>query len=441
MPDGGNAARPCRSNYILRVSGRGSAERGFLRTELVGLTDQALASGTNFLTLILVARTVTPVQFGYFALVFTLIQSLGTVQTALITRPHNVLGSARTGDDYRRYTGTLAAAQGAFAVVLAALLLIAAVGAHAAGNSAAPILLAASPGLLAWQLQEFGRRVLYTEGRIGSALLNDALSYGGQIVALSVLWQTGSLTGPSALYIVAVTSAAGAVLAAFQVRRSITRGFERAPLSLTWRFGRWLGAGEVAYWIASQSFLYLAGAVVGAAASGALKASQTLLGPLSVFLAFFSTSLPIRFARADAAGGTELHDEVKRAWAIMLPIGAAYCLLTALFARSLLHLVYGSGYARYAGTVRLIALYYLVLTAANVVVGCLSGVQRTKQVFRANACAAIFSVAGGWLLVRGFGVNGAALGLIGGVVVTLAVCAPAYRAVVDERATPTATVS
>ena len=68
-----------------------------------GLLDQALASGVNFLTIILVARAAGPREFGYFALVFTLLQSLGALQLALVTRPHNVLAASRKGNDYIRY--------------------------------------------------------------------------------------------------------------------------------------------------------------------------------------------------------------------------------------------------------------------------------------------------------------------------------------------------
>ena len=62
---------------------------------LWGLCDHGLVSGVNFLTIVLVARAVTPAEFGAFVLAFTVILTTLTLQAALITRPHNVLGAVR----------------------------------------------------------------------------------------------------------------------------------------------------------------------------------------------------------------------------------------------------------------------------------------------------------------------------------------------------------
>ena len=170
-----------------------------------GLLDQALASGVNFLTIILVARAAGPREFGYFALVFTLLQSLGALQLALVTRPHNVLAASRKGDDYVRFTTTTVGYQFMFTALAACALLLGGVIAGAAGFGRTTLLYVAAPTLVAWQLQELGRRVLYTEGRLRGALANDALSYGAQAVAFIALYASDNLTAVRALAIVGIT--------------------------------------------------------------------------------------------------------------------------------------------------------------------------------------------------------------------------------------------
>src|SRR5262245_6034042 len=54
-----------------RRSGRRLATR--LRPEVWGLFDQGLVSGVNFLTMILLARTLPVEDFGYFVIAFTLL--------------------------------------------------------------------------------------------------------------------------------------------------------------------------------------------------------------------------------------------------------------------------------------------------------------------------------------------------------------------------------
>ena len=50
------------------------------------------------------------------------------------------------------------------------------------------MLVALIPSIIFWQLQEFVRRVLYTEGRHVAALINDIVSYGGQAALMIVLY-------------------------------------------------------------------------------------------------------------------------------------------------------------------------------------------------------------------------------------------------------------
>ncbi|MEP6811400.1 MAG: hypothetical protein ABI990_00270 [Actinomycetota bacterium] len=387
-----------------------------------GLADQALASGVNFLTLILVARAVAPASFGYFALVFTLLQSLGALQLALVTRPHNVLGAAKHGADYVGFTRATVAYQLAFSVLAAVLLAAGAVIARAAGAGSTLVFLVAAPTLVAWQLQELGRRVLYTERRFVAALANDALSYGSQAALLVALKLSGRLDGTSALVVIGATSAVGAAVAGLQLRQSLAGGrVERGSLVESWRFGKWLGAAEVAYWFESQYYVYLAAALIGPAASGALKAGQTLLGPVSVFLAFFVNYLPIRFARRLAPGDLrERRQQLRFGFRMTVPSVAVYALAAGIFAPWLLEAVYGEAYRGYASVVRLFAVYYVLLSVSDVVVASLSARGLTRRVFLGHVVGAAASVAAGWTFLEAFGAAGGVAGMI--VAIAVAFC-------------------
>jgi len=408
--------------------------RDRLRTSLAadarGVLDQALASGVNFLTLILVARAVAPRDFGYFSLVFTLLQSLGALQLALVTRPHNVLGATRSGGDYARFTTSTAVYGLALSLTAAALLAVGAGIARAAGAGSTLVFLVAAPTLVAWQLQELGRRILYTERRLGAALANDTLSYGSQAVLLGTLAAAGALDGVRALVVVGVTSVVAAGIAAVQLRTSLGRAVARGPVREVWRFGRWLGAAEVAYWFESQYYLYLAAGVLGPAASGALKAAQTLLGPVSVLLAFFVNYLPIRFAGWLRDDPTGLRRHLRRGLAATVPPVLVYAVVAAAAAPWLLRTVYGDAYERYASVVRLFAAYYVALSISDVVVASLAARLRTRRVFAGHVAGALASLAVGWALLRAFGAAGA----VGGMILAIGV---AFVVFVSDRSSAT----
>lgn len=385
--------------------------RALARAELWGVLDQGLVSGVNFLTIILVARSLSPTDFGYFVLAFTILQTAGTLQASLITRPHNVLGAIRHGQEYVDYSTTAAAVQVGFAFALAAIAAAAAGIADAAGFSQPLFVLALAPALVAWQLQELGRRMLYTEGRLAAAFGNDVLSYGGQAFALVLLWQHDLLTGTRALLTLAAAFAVGAAVVAWQLRPTVAGRLDRSALSANWHFGKWLGVAEVGQWFSTQFYIYLAAVVIDAVASAALKAAQTLLGPISVFLTFVTSYLPIVLAR-ELESSAGFRRKVRRSLAGILPVVIPYCLVVGLLAKPALELVYGSEYGQYADVVRLFALYYVALVFSTVAIAALSARSMTRDVFVGQAAGAALSLAVGWLLLRELGPEGGVVGML-----------------------------
>jgi O-antigen/teichoic acid export membrane protein len=406
-----------------------------VRAEVWGVLDQALVSSVNFLTIILVARALAPADFGYFVLAFALLQSAGTLQGALITRPHNVLGAVRRAQEYADYSTTAAAAQLALTCGLAAVAAAGAGIAYEAGFSQALLFLALVPALVGWQLQELGRRMLYTERRLAAAFANDLLSYGAQAAALFALWQFDRLTGARALLTLAAAFAVGAAVVAWQLRPTLSGRLDASSLSANWRFGKWLGVAEVGQWFSTHFYIYLGAAVVGPVASAALKAGQTLLGPISVFLTFVTSYLPIVFARELQATGS-IAGKTRRSLAAILPVVVPYCLLMALFATPVLEFVYGPEYGSYADVVQLFALYYVLLTFSTVAIAALSAREMTRDVFVGQAAGAALSVAIGWLLLQEWGPAGGVVGMLLSWLLAMVLLLRALRAAPENRGMP-----
>src|SRR5688500_7097536 len=187
---------------------------GLLGKDVWALGDQVLISGTNFVTMILAARGLHPEAFGAFTLVYSALLFANIFQSTLVTQAHNVLGAARSGADYVRYTTSTAVSQLMIIAAEAAIAGAVAMLAWLQGWEAAPMLIALVPAIVAYQIQEFIRRVLYTEGRFTAAFFNDLLSYGTQTILIASLWLAGEgeLTGPRILYIIATTTTIGAVV-------------------------------------------------------------------------------------------------------------------------------------------------------------------------------------------------------------------------------------
>lgn len=388
-----------------------------------GLADQVLISGANFTTMVVVGRALGKAGFGEFSLVYNILLLANMIQMSLVTQPHNVIGGGRArGKAYAGYTASTAVSQLIIAAIESVLALIAVAIAHAHGAHCTWLLLALAPAIAAWQLQEFFRRVLYTEGRTAAAFFNDIVSYGGQAVWILWLWQLDRvrggggphlLTGPSALYVLAATSAAAAAIGFFQTVRSTIGAVRFSDALENWHFGKWLlGSELLTYFSSLPMYMNLVGLLVGEAASGELKAAQTLFGPARVISFYLATVLPIQFVRHLTAGGPgAMHLQLKRTAAQVLPALAILCLLIALFAGPLLT-IFGRDFASHPRVLAMYAIVAFLTYAQMILIAALTARRLTRVVFFSSVWGAVTTLIFSWVLTRMFGIDGALIGMI-----------------------------
>jgi len=386
-----------------------------VKANAYGLADQALISATNFITLLVMARALSASAFGAFVLVYTALIFVNSVQAALVGQPHNVLGSAKNGVEYTRFTTATFGAQGLFLIPVVFVFVVAIAVAFALHLEYSRLLLATLVATVAWQLQELTRRVLYTEGRLGAALVEDLLAYGGQAALITAVWHFGVLSPTKAVWVIALTSGVGLLVGFKLLRVSVTTNISRVDLEAHWRFGKWLALAAIGFGLSANLYFYITAVSLGAAASGELKASQLVLGPLNVLLIFLATVLPIRLSRAlNYAGEAAFRRTLMNAIALATPVVAAYCLLVTIFATPLLRLIYGERYLGSAGLVALFALYYVVSYVGQIATSVLNARQLSRPIFVANLAGAGSTIILGWLFIETAGVRGAAVGMIFG---------------------------
>jgi len=386
-----------------------------------------VVSLTNFVTMLLLARVLEAPDFGKFTLVYGALTFAGVLQATLITQPHNVIGASLKGADYARYTASSGLAQLVYAGVVAGLTIFAAARTRGLDLEISGLLYGLAPAIMAWQLQEFIRRVLYTERRTLAAFVNDVTSYGGQAITIVVLSFIGRLNGQSALYAVGATSAAAVIVGFVQIRGSLAFPPAASAFRDNVSFGKWLAGAEIGYWLSTQIYLYLAAAILGPAGAGLLKAVQLLFAPLNVILFFLNSTLPVRFASAHAGTGRSgLDRQVRRAYAVIIPVVVSYCVPVTALGGALLRVLYGDTYSGGGVVVGLFGLFYLLVTPFAVLSGALRALRRTRPIFVGYLLASVTSVSMGWFLVERAGVEGAAAGMAFSASIVTIYCGLAY---------------
>ncbi|WP_380166000.1 hypothetical protein [Jannaschia sp. R86511] len=243
------------------------------------MADQAVSSLANAALSIVVARTVSPTEYGAFALAFSVYTLAVAVSQAVSGQVVMIRYSAATGAERTRVA---AAAAGTSVVLgLVSAVLVAAV-ALPLGLPLNQVLLATGVLLPALMLQDTWRTVFVSRGEPKQAFANDLLWTVLQAVLISVLLL---LSVGQAYWYVLAWGASAAVAAAWGVRQAravpalgATRAFvvdhrDVAVPSV---------ANAVAILGATQVAFVAMAAVASVETVGAIRAAQTLLGPLNI---------------------------------------------------------------------------------------------------------------------------------------------------------------
>ncbi|GAA3632092.1 hypothetical protein GCM10022223_57770 [Kineosporia mesophila] len=253
--------------------------------------DQALSSLANFALSIVVAREVSENDFGSFSLMLVTFTFLIGLGRAMVGDPYVVRFTDADRHTRRRASRQATGAAVSFGVIAGVVCAVASI--FLDKQSAAGILGLgiAMPGLM---LQETWRSTFFAEGRPRTATINDGVRTVIQFALLGVLLTSDS---PSVFLITLAWGAGGLVAALIGIlqTRVVPDPFEalawyRETRDINLKMGADFSLNQGATTLVS----YVITGIVGTLAIGAIRAAQSLLGPLNLlFSGISSFGLPV----------------------------------------------------------------------------------------------------------------------------------------------------
>lgn len=243
------------------------------------MADQAVSSLANAALSIVIARTVSPTEYGAFALAFSIYTFLVAISQALAGQVVMIRYSATEGEVRARAAAAAAGTSVVLGLASAAVLAVVSLGLQMPLRS---VLLAVAVLLPALMLQDTWRTVFVSRGTPRQAFTNDLLWTALQVVLIGGLL---ALSVAQAVWYVLAWGIAALVAAVYGVRQSGAPPRLRAarPFLLNHRDVSLPSfANALAILGATQVAFVLIAAVGSIEAVGALRAAQTLLGPLNI---------------------------------------------------------------------------------------------------------------------------------------------------------------
>lgn len=388
----------------------------FLGREIWALADQAIVSGTNFLTNVMLARFMGLREFGVFVLAWMSVIFVNSLQTALIISPMMSVGPKQDESDRPRYFGAVVFQEMVlvlfcFVLVLVALTVSSDLFPHRNLRSLAlPLAVSA----FAYQMQDFVRRYFFSTHQGRHALVDDALSYLPQLPILLLIHRAGHLNSAMALWVMAGTSIVGMVVGWFWVEAIEFDWHWIKSVSVRhWKVSRWLTGSALMTWTSSNLFLLAAPAYYGASAAGALKAAQNLMGVTHVWFQGLENVVPVESARRLRQGG--ITGMLAYTRSIVFKWGGLtlfFAVLMAVAPGFWLRIVYGPEMVQYGDILRLYALLYVIVFMGSPLRAALQAIEFTSPIFWSYLAMTIAAFVFAVPMAKWLGLNGTMLGLV-----------------------------
>ncbi len=267
----------------VRQSGR------FLHFFGIGVLDQILLSGANFIAGFVMIRYTSDVSYGQFVLVQSAIALLVSAQGAWLSGPVTMLAPAKSAEVRVRMIGFLGASQTRLLRRSAPVLLIIPLAAYLIGIWNANVSLAIAGMILAsWGAlqREYRRSVLLIYSRPQGMLGADAVYVTTLLLGIAIALLSRPLAGPLAI---AALGAAGwaSALAAHRLL-AVSPGWVSGDARPFWleirTVGAWSLVGAVIYWLFTQSYNYVLATRLDLTAVTNVNAARLVLTPVFVFM-------------------------------------------------------------------------------------------------------------------------------------------------------------
>lgn len=390
----------------------------WVRKCLLAISDQGLISGSNFLLNLLLARWLTPEEYGAYVLAISGFMLIAALHQALLMEPMVVFGPARYSGVQRRYLSSVLWLNGWFAAAAALVLAGATFIAFAAGNrnwgtTTAGMIGAVPCILLFWLI----RGACYLRFRPELAALG-ALIYALIVSASVMVFHFIGLLSP--LSAILAMGLASLIVSCSLLPKLKADMPHSAGGPAVWEvrkehlgYGRWAMAAGVSSWVGENVWYWIIGLYVGVADVGALRAMGNLTLPMAHLVGALSRlTLPHVSEVLKKEGVPAMRRVVYRMLGISLAASLVYLLIMVVYHRSIVAILYQGKFVDKAYLAVWLVGGFVVWVGSNSFYIGLRAMQAPSAIFSATGAAAVVAVVAAIVAGYFYGLSGIAAGVV-----------------------------
>ena len=365
----------------------------------LAILEYGLIAGSNFVLGFLLARWMTPEQYGAYGLGFSIFLLLSFLYQALLLEPMSVYGGSNYRENLRGYMRTSLKMHNAISVVIFVTFAIAAAVTLTIGKSSAlagalaGLTVAAPCIFLFW----FGRRGFYLRITPGPAALGAALYFVLVVGGVFVINRLHILSSFSAFLLMGLAAAACGVSLLIALRRVLEPSTSTPDLRETWRkhwsYGKWALGSSIAGWIPNYLYFSVISIFAGIAHAGELRALMNIAGPvLQTYAALSMLFLPYASRVHSKEGKAGAYALTWRFTALFSVGTLAYWAAVIPFRGPILKILYAGNYSSVGDYLPYFALETIIWSAGVGASIVLRAMESPRSMFIANCVASAITL-------------------------------------------------
>lgn len=383
---------------------------------LWAIIDQSAFAISNFLLGIVLARWLSPEQYGTYVTAMTALWFVGLIHTALITEPMLVFGPSRYQHQLQVYLGHLVFVHIAFSLIMGILLFgIVAINYWILGLTefvTVLCMIAVAGGfiLFTWLM----RRACYVELQARMSATS-GIGYTVIILAGTYLLNLNQVLSP--IFAILLTGLASLLVGIWLSQRmKVIYVLQHSALSIStvalehWNYGRWLVIARVFSWFPESLWYWILPFWSSLGSSGAFRAIMNLNLPVHHAIAVFSLLLTPTLVKA--RGSAKFTKILVLSTVLLTLASMSYWFILFTFRTNIVEWLYNGRYQDYADITLTLGLWPAIVGIGTVLNAALRALEKPESIFRCYTYSFILSISLGVFLTARLGAWGSALGLV-----------------------------
>ena len=349
--------------------------------------DQALVSGTNFLSNILLAKYLGIEEFGVYVIIVLGMLLFTLIFQSLVTVPMmNITPKVSLKNEYLKVV-KIQSIGFSLLLSLLAFLMINLSWIFNKNWDLSDYSLLITLLIFVTLNQDFVRRYFYVKETPKLSFFSDVLRNSLFLGGTTVLFLFYDITLRKTLLILTIANLLG-VIPFYAIYKNLKVNVENFKVHFfrNWMFSKWLLASSIIQWVSDNTFMLGAGAFLGATAVGAQKAAQSLFGITHIFFHALDNIVPLKIATYIKNNDrTSIVKYIVRLTFIGLLVVGVFTLLFLVFKNTLFETIFNKDYLPYTYLLYYIAIFYISLALTNPIVYLIKATENTKVLFLAQA--------------------------------------------------------